>query len=265
MTEPAPRIQVTLPTYNEAGNIESLTRTLLALREDLGVIVIDDDSPDGTWRIIERLATEFPGRITLIHRVGERGRGSAGVAGFRKAIELEADYIVEMDADWSHDPRFVPALLEAAMGGAGSEDEGEGGGHKGHAGADVVIGSRLVRGGGERGRSLLRTLITHAANFYIRLLLRLPARDCTTGFRVFRRWVLEAIAWDRVESNGPAIVQEVLLACRAQQARIVEVPILFEPRRAGHSTFNTRIMLAGLAAVARFRLRRPPLRGKPQD
>jgi dolichol-phosphate mannosyltransferase len=259
MTEPFPRIQVTLPTYNEAGNIESLARALLALRRDLGIIVIDDDSPDGTWRIAERLAAEFPGRILLLHRRGERGRGSAGVAGFRKAIELGAEYIVEMDADWSHDPRFLPALLDAAMGG-GEHGEGAQEGQRGGPGADVVIGSRLVRGGGERGRSLLRTLITHAANFYIRLLLRLPARDCTTGYRVFRRWVLEGIAWDRVESNGPAIVQEVLLACRAQKARIVEVPILFEPRRAGHSTFNTRIMLAGLAAVARFSLRRPPLR-----
>ena len=150
MTEQLPRIQVTLPTYNEAGNIESLTRALLALRGDVGIIIIDDDSPDGTWRIVERLAAEFPGRIVLLHRRNERGRGSAGVAGFRKAIALGADYIVEMDADWSHDPRFLPALLNAAM---GEEEHGEGrpGGQSGQArqtdssGADVVIGSRLVQ------------------------------------------------------------------------------------------------------------------------
>jgi len=245
MTPAAPRIWATLPTYNESGNIEGLIRALLELRKDLGVVVVDDDSPDGTWRIVERLATEVADRVVLVHRVNERGRGSAGVAGFRRALELGAEYVIEMDADWSHHPRFIPPMLDAAMG---------------REGADVVVGSRLVRGGGERGRTLLRTLITHGANLYIRVVLALPVRDCTTGYRVFRRRVLEGIDWDRVESNGPAIVQEVLLACRAQRARMVEVAIVFEPRRAGRSTFNTRILLGGLTSVLRFRFRRPPIR-----
>jgi dolichol-phosphate mannosyltransferase len=180
--------------------------------------------------------------VHLVHRVNERGRGSAGVAGFRRALELGADLIVEMDADWSHHPRHLPAMLRATRR------------------ADVVIGSRLVRGGGEAGRSPVRTLITRGANLYLRLLLRLGVRDCTTGYRVFRRRVLEAIEWDRVESNGPAIVQEVLLCARRMGARIVEVPIRFEERREGVSTFNSKIMLAGLVAPWRLLLRQPPVK-----
>jgi len=271
MTPPPLRIRATLPTYNESGNIESLVRALLELRPDLGVVVIDDDSPDGTWKIVKGLAEEFPERVDLVHRTTERGRGSAGAAGFRRALELGADYVIEMDADWSHHPRFIPSMLAAAMGTGGlgvppkasgvSKSPGASAPEAGSTGADVVIGSRLVRGGGETGRSFARTLITWAANLYIRLVLGLSARDCTTGYRVFSRGVLEGIDWDRVGSNGPAIVQEVLLACRAQGARIVEVPIQFEPRRAGRSTFNTRIMLAGLWNVLKFRFRKPPIKG----
>jgi dolichol-phosphate mannosyltransferase len=235
------KIIATLPTFNESGNILALIDDLLRVSRAMEVVVIDDDSPDGTWRLVEQLARKQP-RVHLVHRVNERGRGSAGVAGFRKALELGADLIVEMDADWSHHPRHLPAMLRATRR------------------ADVVIGSRLVRGGGEAGRSPVRTLITRGANLYLRLLLRLGVRDCTTGYRVFRRRVLEAIEWDRVESNGPAIVQEVLLCARRMGARIVEVPIRFEERREGVSTFNSKIMLAGLVAPWRLLLRQPPVK-----
>lgn len=264
MTPLAPRIWATLPTYNEAGNIESLIRALLDLRPDLGVVVVDDDSPDGTWKLVENMADEFPERIDLVHRTTERGRGSAGVAGFQRALELGAAFVIEMDADWSHHPRYIPSMLTEAMGKSSDTIE------QAHPPvsptppappkADVVIGSRLVKGGGETGRSFIRTLITYGANTYIRLMLGLRARDCTSGYRIFSRRVLDGIDWNRVESNGPAIVQEVLLACRAQGARIVEVPILFEQRRAGQSTFNTRIMIAGLRAVWKFRFRKPPVK-----
>ena len=253
MTQAKPKIWVTLPTFNEAGNIESLIDTLLKLRPDMGVIVIDDDSPDGTWRIVEGLSQKASERVVLLRRTQERGRGSAGVAGFCKAIELDAEYVVEMDADWSHDPRFIPDLLKAAKGYRRKD------GRK-VRGADVVIGSRLAGGGGERGRSWTRTWITYAANAYLRMVLGLRIRDCTTGFRVFRRRVLEGIDWKRVDSNGPAIVQEVLLACHAQRARIVERPILFEPRRAGTSTFNARIMLSGFFSALQLRFRSPAIK-----
>ncbi len=234
------RIVATLPTFNEAENILPLIDALLAVSKDMEVVVVDDDSPDGTWKRVEERVQVDP-RVHLVHRRSERGRGSAGVSGFRRALELGADLVVEMDADWSHHPRYVPAMLRAAER------------------ADVVVGSRLVRGGGETGRHPMRTLITRAANLYLRLLLRLPVRDCTSGFRVFRRSVLEKIAWDRVRSNGPAIVQEMLVASRAAGARFAEVPIHFEDRRAGQSTFNSKIALAGLAAPWRLLLTAPPV------
>jgi len=335
------RIIAMLPTYNEAGNIRGLIEAILALGPDYQALVVDDDSPDGTWRIVGEMAAahrgEQPGdesqsgRVHLVHRKHERGRGSAGVAGFVEALRLGADLIVEMDADWSHHPRFIPALVEAAqaaggpdvaagsrmtgagvdvaagsrmtphgadvapgsrMRGAGADvapgsrmtgagvDMGSGSRMRGAgadvvvgsrmsgagadaapgpqrtgAGADVVVGSRMVAGGGEAGRTALRKWITWGASLYIRTVLGVPVRDCTSGFRVFRRGALEAIDMAKLDSNGPAIVQEILMACKAQGCRFAEVPILFEPRRTGQSTFSTRIMLAGLCSVLRFRFR----------
>lgn len=235
------RIIVVLPTYNESGNIPTLIDELLRLSRHLEVLVVDDDSPDGTWRIVEQWASRDD-RVHLIRRTTERGRGTAGIAGFRKALELGADLIVEMDADWSHHPRFLRIMLPATRR------------------AGVVIGSRLVPGGGETGRSPVRTAITWLANGYLRLLLGVPVRDCTSGYRVFRRSVLERVDWDRVQARGPSIVQEMLVAAQAVGARFAEVPILFEERRAGRSTFNTKILLAGLAAPWRLLFRRPPVR-----
>jgi len=296
------RIIAMLPTYNEAGNIRGLIEAILALGPDYQALVVDDDSPDGTWRIVGEMAAahrgEQPGdesqsgRVHLVHRKHERGRGSAGVAGFVEALRLGADLIVEMDADWSHHPRFIPALVEAAQvaGGAdvgsgsrmtprggdvapGSRMRGTGvdaapgsrmtgagadaapGSRMTGAGADVVVGSRMVAGGGEAGRTALRKWITLGASLYIRTVLGVHVRDCTSGFRVFRRGALEAIDMAKLDSNGPAIVQEILMACKAQGCRFAEVPILFEPRRAGKSTFSTRIMLAGFWSVFRFRFR----------
>jgi len=236
------KIVVTLPTWNESGNIASLTEALLALESEepgweMYVLVIDDNSPDGTWKIVRDLGERTP-RVHLLHRTQQKGRGHAGVAGFKEACRLGADWVVEMDADWSHHPRHIPEMMRQAA-----------------RGSDVVVGSRLMRGGGEVGRSPLRTLITGAANLYLRLMLGLPVKDCTTGYRLFRGELLRRIPWDRVEAGGPAIVQEVLLACRCLGARIDEVPIMFEPRRAGTSTFNWRIALAGITSAWRLRQR----------
>ncbi len=231
------RVWAMLPTYNEAGNIKPLIADLLALGPEYEVVVVDDNSPDGTWKIVGELAKNEP-RVHLIHRTNEKGRGSAGIAGLQEAAKQGADLVVEMDADYSHHPRFIPPMVEAAKD------------------ADVVIGSRLVKGGGETGRNFIRTLITHAANFYIRLVLQLPIRDCTSGFRVFRREALEKMRLEQMTSNGPAIVQEILLAARRAGCRFAEVPILFEERREGESTFNMKIMLAGLLSVLKFRFRR---------
>jgi dolichol-phosphate mannosyltransferase len=215
-----------------------LIDALVAVHPKLEVLVIDDDSPDKTWELVEARSQE-DSRVHLLHRRSNRGRGSAGIAGFQKALELGADYVVEMDADWSHHPRYIPSLLQ------------------GMNRADVVIGSRLVPGGGEVGRNPLRTAITTGANLYLQVLLGLPVKDCTSGYRVFRRWVLEAIVWNQLQSKGPALVQEVLVAARSAGATFAEVPFLFEERRAGHSTFNSKILVAGLIAPWRLLLQPP--------
>jgi dolichol-phosphate mannosyltransferase len=225
---------VTLPTYNEAENITDLINELLALSPYISVVVIDDNSPDGTHEMVRKMQKKTD-RVFLIHRTKERGRGSAGVAGFKFAVEKKADLIIEMDADYSHHPRFIPPMIKAA------ED------------TDIIIGSRLIKGGGETGRNFLRTLITHGANLYIRLILGLSIKDCTTGYRIFKRKVLESIDLDTLTANGPAIVQEVLLRCKRKGFSMKEVPILFEERRAGTSTFNIKIMITGLISVLKFR------------
>lgn len=235
------KVVVTLPTYNERLNIESLLDALLQATADLQVLVIDDNSPDGTWQYVASRAESDP-KVQLLHRTTQRGRGTAGIAGFQRALELGADAVVEMDADWSHHPRFLPGMIEAI------------------AEADLVIGSRLVPGGGEQGRGSFRRITTNLANRYIRLLLGLPYLDCTSGYRVYRRWVLESIAWEKVEATGPALLQEVLLTAHKLGAKIVEIPILFEERRAGHSTLTAKILAAGLLAPWRLRARPAPVR-----
>jgi dolichol-phosphate mannosyltransferase len=232
------KIIVTLPTYNESENIRPLITELLALGPEFEVLVIDDNSPDGTFRIVGEMAAAEP-RVHLLHRVNEKGRGSAGLAGFAKARDMGADAVVEMDADFSHQPKFIPSLLEPVR----SRE------------ADVVIGSRLVSGGGEEGRSFLRTIITFAANFYIRTLLKLKLRDCTSGFRVFNRHALEVLPFEKMTAKGPEIVQEVLWEARAANLKMVERPILFTERRAGQSTFNSKIMLRSLKYMIGLRRR----------
>ncbi|MDX2177516.1 MAG: polyprenol monophosphomannose synthase [Candidatus Sumerlaeia bacterium] len=236
------KIIATLPTYNERQNLETLIDAVLQAHPRIELLVIDDNSPDGTHELVRGRAAS-DARVHLLHRTEDKGRGTAGVAGFLEALRLGADYIVEMDADWSHHPRFIAPMVERA-----------------EAGADVVVGSRLAPGGGEVGRSPARKWITLLANGYIRTLLRLPVRDCTSGFRVFRRWVLERIDWSRVESRGPALVQEVLVAARALGARVEEHPILFEERKAGASSLTSRILVAGLMAQWRLRFRPAPVR-----
>lgn len=233
------RIVATLPTYNEAENIAPLIDEILSLGEEYEVLVIDDNSPDGTWRIVQKIAAENS-RVHLLHRTTERGRGTAGIAGFIWARDFGADAVVEMDADFSHHPRFIPSLLEPVRAGK----------------ADLVVGSRLVKGGGEQGRPLSRRMITLMANGYIQTVLGLRIRDCTSGFRVFSRKALQSIPWERLDARGPEIVQEVLMEARRAGLVFDELPIMFEERRAGQSTFNAKIMIRSFCYVPRLRFRR---------
>jgi dolichol-phosphate mannosyltransferase len=243
------RVMAMIPTWNEAENIEPLVKEILALGEDYEALVVDDDSPDGTWRIVEEMRRSDP-RVHLLHRKRDRGRGAAGIAGFREAIRLGADWVIEMDADFSHPPKYIPEFMKRTPE------------------ADLVIGSRRVLGGGERGRSPVRGWITRMAGWFIRRVLGVPVGDPTSGFRLFSRRALEAMPWDAMRARGPEIVQEVLWAAHLGGFRLVEVPILFEERRAGRSTFTAKIMLRSLIAVLRMRLRRSklaPRQGESQE
>ena len=234
------RILAMIPTWNESENIGPLLDALLAVDPRLEALVVDDNSPDGTWRLVAERAAAEP-RVHLLHRTRDKGRGLAGIAGFREAVRLGADWVVEMDADWSHDPKWIPDMLAASRAGGGA--------------ADVVIGSRMVPGGGEAGRHAARGVITWGANTYIRIMLGLPVRDATSGFRLFSRASLESLPWEAMRARGPEVVQEVLLAAHRRGFAIAEVPILFVERRHGVSTFNWKIMLHSLAAMARLRFR----------
>ncbi|MDQ7798728.1 MAG: polyprenol monophosphomannose synthase [Candidatus Edwardsbacteria bacterium] len=224
------RTMVMIPTYCEAENIERLIGQIFGYVPQVDILVVDDNSPDGTGQIIDKLSAENP-RVHILHRKKLRGRGLAGIAGLRYALNWGAEAVVEMDADFSHDPKYLPSLLE------------------GLNQADVVLGSRFVKGGADVGRGCLRHAVTVFANWYIRLVLRIKIRDCTSGYRVFKREVLEAIDVDSLISRGPAIVQEILYSSILSGFKVKEVPIVFIDRQRGNSSFNFRIMYEGFMMI----------------
>ncbi|MCX6695517.1 MAG: polyprenol monophosphomannose synthase [Candidatus Altiarchaeota archaeon] len=226
---------VVIPTFNEKENITKIVAEVLQ-RSDINVLVVDDNSPDGTGKLADKLAFERPESVYVLHRTEKKGRGYAGAAGFRWALDHGYDVILEMDADFSHNPKYLPDFLKAI------ED------------ADVVLGSRQVEGGTEVGRHPLRTLITKMANLYIRIVLGLNVRDCNSGYRCFRRKVLEDINPDKIESHGPGIVQEVLFKAHIRGFRIKEIPIIFEERKLGSSKVNHRVLINGYFLVLKLKL-----------
>ncbi len=228
------KIIATLPTYNEAENIEEIIRHILEQDDSIHVLVIDDLSPDGTGDIVERLA-EKNNRVYILHRNSPRGRGLAGIDGFKTAITMGASAVIEMDADFSHNPKHIPEMLKYIRE------------------YDIVIGSRFVQGGSEKGRSRAREIISILANTYIRTLLRFPVKDCSSGYRCFTRQILEKIDFDSFESTGPSIVSELLFhAVVYHRARIKEIPICFEDRTKGASKLNKKILLHNLFFIAKL-------------
>jgi dolichol-phosphate mannosyltransferase len=225
---------IMIPTYQEAENIGDLIRDIRQIVPEAHVLVVDDNSPDGTAGIVEELARTDP-QVHVMVRMTERGRGTAGRDGFKRALELGAERVVEMDADYSHHPRYLPAILAA------SER------------ADVVLGSRYVPGGGERGRPLHRQLVTQVAGQFLRWLLGVSVRDPSSGYRCFRREVLEAVGLDHFVSTGPAIVSELLYKARLKGFSITEVPILFEDRTRGASKLRLSTLFQVLGTVLRLR------------
>jgi dolichol-phosphate mannosyltransferase len=231
-----PRVLVMIPTFNERGNIAALVDEIFALgAAGLEILVVDDESPDGTAALVAQLAATRPG-LRLLRRPPPAGRGLAGRDGFLYALNEGADFTIEMDGDLSHPPRSIPALL-AAM-----------------DGCDVAIGSRLVAGGTDRDRPAFRRLLTLFGSAYARVLLGLPVADANSGFRCFSRKALEAIAPASLKSAGPAIVHEVLYRAARAGLRLREVPIDFVDRKQGRSKLGPIGVLSGWLAILKLRL-----------
>ena len=222
---------VIVPTYNEAENIRLLVADLLALSTPIDVVVVDDNSPDGTGEIADELSKLHPA-IHAIHRPGKLGLGTAYIAGFKMGLANGYDRILTMDADFSHHPRFIPDMLDRSQ-----------------AGADLVIGSRYVSGGGTLGCTLPRKLLSWGANAFAKTMLGLQAMDCTAGFRCYRRPVLESINLDAIRSNGYSFLIEMLYRCQRRGWQVGEVPILFENRRRGASKISRQEILKALQTV----------------
>ncbi|HXV05084.1 MAG TPA: polyprenol monophosphomannose synthase [Solirubrobacterales bacterium] len=228
-----------LPTYNEAENIEAFVAAVLdKLPASARVLIVDDNSPDGTGKIADRLAAEHEG-VEVLHRPHKEGLGPAYLAGFREALAGGAGLVLEMDSDFSHDPAYLPRLLEAA-----------------ERGADLAIGSRYVPGGGVGDWGPLRRAISRGGSAYARLVLGVRVRDLTGGFKCFRREVLEAIDLDSIESRGYAFQVELTYRVLQRGFRVVEVPIVFRDRRAGDSKMSRAIVAEAVWRVPLLRFSR---------
>jgi dolichol-phosphate mannosyltransferase len=231
---------VIVPTYNEAENLPNLLRDILALPVEVAVINVDDGSPDGTGAIAEEWAAKYPGRVIPVHRKGKLGLGTAYIAGYRRAFELGADSVLTMDADFSHNPKYIPDMIAKFNTGS----------------VDIVIGSRYVPGGAMLYCPWYRTVLSSGANFMARTALGLKAHDTTAGFRLYKRAVLESIDLDAIFSSGYSFLIEMLYLVERRGWRVGEVPIIYEDRMAGQTKISRNEVFRALYTVARLSYRR---------
>jgi len=235
MPEPrAERALVIVPTYNEAENIERLVSEILEQPAPLDVVVVDDNSPDGTGDLADALAAEHE-RVSVIHRAGKLGLGTAYIAGFRRALDQGYGYAITMDADFSHNPRYLPGLLGLM------------------AEHDLGIGSRYVPGGGARGCTRGRIFISRGANAFAKFMLGLKAHDCTAGFRCYKAEVLEAIDLDTIFSSGYSFLVEMVTRCERRGYSVGEIPIVFDNRQLGASKISRKEILKSFYTIFRLR------------
>jgi dolichol-phosphate mannosyltransferase len=238
-TAPPGPVWVIVPTYNERDNLEPLISSILHELERVAseptVLVVDDSSPDGTGELANRITERDP-RVRVLHNKEKRGLGRAYLGGFRRALEEGAELVIEMDADFSHDPSYLPVLIEAARD------------------ADLVLGSRYAPGGGVRGWGLAREAISRGGCWYARTVLGVGVKDLTGGFKCFRRKLLEEIDLGSVHSEGYAFQVEVTYRALQRGFRVKEVPIVFVERRIGESKMSWRIVLEAVLLIPRLRL-----------
>ncbi len=251
-------VRVIIPTYNEKDNIVELVRQILALRINAKVIIVDDNSPDGTGQIADQLAKEDV-RVSVIHRAGKLGLGTAYIAGFKKGLLENADRLITMDADFSHDPAYIPALVALAD----------------HY--HITIGSRYIPEGGVVNWEWQRRFLSWSANTFARTTLGLKANDCTAGFRCYHREVLQNIDLDRIFSNGYSFLVEMLYKCQRRGYQVGEIPIIFANRERGQSKISQREIYKAMYTVIRLSLTRfipqrpipvstlPPLPANPDN
>jgi dolichol-phosphate mannosyltransferase len=237
VSPPAPRVLVVIPTYNEIDNITEVLERTRRMLPDAAILVVDDASPDGTAARVEMLGRRIGG-ITVLRRSGKRGLGSAYRDGFRRGLATGYDVLVEMDADLSHDPAVLPALVDAVV-----------------AGADLAIGSRYVRGGSVPGWPWWRRTISRVGGTYARLMLRVPVADATSGFRAFRAAALEAVDLDHVRADGYGFQVEMAYRVHTVGGTITEIPIEFRDRTRGRSKMSMRIVVEALLLVTRWGVR----------
>jgi dolichol-phosphate mannosyltransferase len=230
------RALIIFPTYNERENIDKIVHAVMPLDPRIHVLIVDDNSPDGTGEIADRLAAEFD-KVCVLHRAEKQGLGRAYIAGFRWAIERGFDFVFEMDADFSHSPEYLRDFLKEIQN------------------SDLVIGSRYISGVNVINWPMGRLLLSYYANVYTRLVTGLPLRDATGGFKCFRRQVLEAINLDDVKSTGYAFQIEMSMRAWKKGFRIREIPIIFYDRVAGHSKMSKKIMREAVWMVWALRLK----------
>lgn len=222
---------VIIPTYNEHENLEAITSAVLSSESRADILVVDDNSPDGTGQLADDLAKKHA-RIHVLHRQQKQGLGKAYLEAFAWALAQGYQLIIEMDADFSHDPKYLPVLIDTALGGA-----------------DLVVGSRYVPGGGTVNWGLVRRLISKGGSLYARSILGVQIRDLTAGFKCFNRRVLEAIELDQVQASGYAFQIELTYRALKKGFTVKEVPIMFEDRRVGQSKMSQKIFIEGMTTV----------------
>jgi len=224
---------IIIPTYNEMGNIDRILEAVFREITDVHVLIVDDNSPDKTYdRVIELEKMHYKGNLFLLHRSVKEGLGRAYIAGFKWALEKGYEYIFEMDADFSHNPIYLPRFIEAL-----------------DSGADLAIGSRYIQGGGVKGWGLDRKIISKGGSTYAKLILGLSLNDLTGGYKCFKREVLECIGLDRVRSNGYSFQIELTYRTILAKYKVVEVPIIFEDREVGVSKMSKKIFVEALKMV----------------